>query len=233
MTVSLLDRTLIVPKRSITFLKAGRFKIVFTCDYFNLNVVVSGKFIIMGIGLSYHINTEFCPSLCCNCVFFANQLINETDRLNVSFQVDSTHFHVEKSITDAASASSGGTEVGVEVTYEPSRLGDTRGTLTVFSAVGGEYVFPLFGHCSPPKPQGPYSINLALLHRSHSRMYFHTQHSSPFVWTVLMSRQARVFAEKRSTMSLSALRETMVVPRPRAWEDLWSRALGVQVALEM
>ena len=134
---------------------------------------------------------------------------------------------MEKSITDAASASSGGTEVGVEVTYEPSRLGD--------SAVGGEYVFPLFGHRSPPKPQGPYSINLALLHRSHSRMYFHTQHSSPFVWTVLvlMSRQARVYAEKRSTMSLSALRETMVVPRPRAWEDLWSHALGVQVALEM
>ena len=47
------------------------------------------------------------------------------------------------------------------------------------------------------------------------------------------SRQARVFAEKRSTMSLSALRETMVVPRPRAWEDLWSRALEVQVVLEM
>lgn len=71
--------------------------------------------------------------------------------------MDSTDFHVEKSIT-AASASSGGTEVGVDVTYEPSRLGDTRATLTIFSAVGGEYVFPLFGHCSPPKPQGPYSI---------------------------------------------------------------------------
>lgn len=64
---------------------------------------------------------------------------------------------MEKSIT-AASASSGGTEVGVEVTYEPARLGDTRGTLTVASPLGGEYVFPLFGHCAPPKPQGPYSI---------------------------------------------------------------------------
>lgn len=58
--------------------------------------------------------------------------------------MDNTDFHVEKNIT-AASASSGGTEVGVEVTYEPSRLGDTRATLTVFSPVGGEYVFPLFG----------------------------------------------------------------------------------------
>ena len=51
--------------------------------------------------------------------------------------MDNTDFHVEKSIT-AASASSGGTEVGVKVTYEPSRLGNMRGTLTVFSAVGGE-----------------------------------------------------------------------------------------------
>ena len=25
----------------------------------------------------------------------------------------------------------------------------------------------------------------------------------------------------------------MVVPRPHAWEDLWSRALEVQVVLEM
>ena len=132
--------------------------------------------------------------------------------------MDSTDFHVEKSIA-AASASSGGTEVGVEVTFEPSRLGDTCGTLTVFSAVGCEYVFPLFGHCSPPKPQRPYSIKAG------------ATTSIPFI--VLMSRQARVFAEKRSTMSLSALRETMVVPRPRAWEDLWSRAPGVQVVLEM
>ena len=59
----------------------------------------------------------------------------------LSLKVDNTDFHVEKNIT-AASASSGGTEVGVEVTYEPSRLGDTRATLTVFSPVGGEYVFP-------------------------------------------------------------------------------------------
>jgi len=72
-------------------------------------------------------------------------------------QVDNSDFHVEKTIT-AASASSGGTEVGVDVTYEPVRLGDTRATLTVQSPVGGEYIFPLFGHCSAPKPQGPYSI---------------------------------------------------------------------------
>ncbi|XP_068693384.1 hydrocephalus-inducing protein homolog [Montipora foliosa] len=87
----------------------------------------------------------------CRFVNFAKSKVEYTCK------VDNADFHVEKGIT-AASASSGGTEVGVEVTYEPFRLGDTRATLTVFSAIGGEYVFPLFGHCSPPKPQGPYSI---------------------------------------------------------------------------
>ena len=94
---------------------------------------------------------------------------------------------MEKSIA-AASASSGGTEVGVEVTYEPSCLGDTRGTLTVFSAVGGECVFPLFGRCSPPKPQRPYSIKAG------------ATTSIPFI--VLMSRPSESIREKRSTMSL-------------------------------
>ena len=86
----------------------------------------------------------------------------ETDLFTLSkrfLQVDNNDFHVEKSIT-AASAASGGHEVSVDVTYEPARLGDSRGTLTVTSTVGGEYVFPLFGHCLPPKPQGPYSIKI-------------------------------------------------------------------------
>ena len=65
---------------------------------------------------------------------------------------------MEKSIT-AASAPSGGTEVGVEVTgYEPSRLGDTRGALSVFSVAGGEYVFLLFGHCSAPPRQASRTV---------------------------------------------------------------------------
>ena len=86
---------------------------------------------------------------------------------------------MEKSIA-AASASSGGTEVGVEVTYGPSRLGDTRGTLTVVSAVGGEYVVPLFGHCSPPKPQGPYSIKAgAITSIPFKNVFSHTTQDSP------------------------------------------------------
>ena len=71
--------------------------------------------------------------------------------------MDSSEFLVEKSV-NAASAASGGSEVSVDVTFEPSRLGDCHAVLTVASAIGGEYSFPLHGHCLPPKPQGPYTI---------------------------------------------------------------------------
>lgn len=46
----------------------------------------------------------------------------------------------------------------MDVTFEPSHLGDAHATLTVSSSIGGEYNFPIFGHCLPPKPQGPYTI---------------------------------------------------------------------------
>lgn len=72
-------------------------------------------------------------------------------------QVDNVDFHVERSIT-AASASSGGTEVNVEVIYEPSCLGNSRATLLLTSPMGGDYAFPLYGYAAPPKPQGPYTI---------------------------------------------------------------------------
>ncbi|XP_078688637.1 hydrocephalus-inducing protein-like [Branchiostoma floridae x Branchiostoma belcheri] len=72
-------------------------------------------------------------------------------------KVDNSDFHVEKTV-NAAPGSQGGTEVGIDVTYEPSKLGQSRATLTVSSAVGGEYTFPLVGNCLAPKPQGPYTI---------------------------------------------------------------------------
>ena len=71
--------------------------------------------------------------------------------------MDNTDFHVDRSVA-AAPGSASGTEVAVDVSFEPSRLGEQRGNLTVTSIVGGEYVFPLFGMCTPPKPQGPYII---------------------------------------------------------------------------
>ena len=71
--------------------------------------------------------------------------------------MDNPEFHVERSIT-AASASSGGIEVSVEATFEPSRLGNARGNLHVTSPTGGDFLFPLYGFAAPPKPQGPYTI---------------------------------------------------------------------------
>lgn len=66
-------------------------------------------------------------------------------------------FVVDKSVT-VAPPGIGGTEVGVEVTFEPSHLGDTHAMLVISSNSGGEYSFPLYGHCLPPKPQGPFVI---------------------------------------------------------------------------
>jgi hydrocephalus-inducing protein len=41
----------------------------------------------------------------------------------------------------------------VDVTFEPSQIGESRATLIVSSDTGGEYTFPLFGTSITPKPQ--------------------------------------------------------------------------------
>ncbi|KAM6223795.1 hydrocephalus-inducing protein homolog [Rhynchocyon petersi] len=66
-------------------------------------------------------------------------------------------FHTER-VINAAPGAQGGTEVSVEVLFEPSHLGETKGTLTLSSLTGGEYIIPLFGMALPPKPQGPFLI---------------------------------------------------------------------------
>ena len=72
-------------------------------------------------------------------------------------QTNCADFQTEKSIS-MAPASPGGSEVSVEVTYEPCQLGEARATLQLSSPVGGEYSIPLFGLALPPKPQGPFPI---------------------------------------------------------------------------
>jgi hydrocephalus-inducing protein len=88
-------------------------------------------------------------------------------KLDYSCRIDSTEFSVEKTVSAPAGISrknsndlaiNGGVEVCIDVIYEPSRLGDTRTQLIVSSPVGGDYVCPLFGHCTSPKPQGPIII---------------------------------------------------------------------------
>ncbi|NWX91311.1 HYDIN protein, partial [Nothoprocta pentlandii] len=99
----------------------------------------------------------FCTALGSNQTLtakFINYIRQKTDYV---LQLDCADFQVEKTLSVAA-ASVGGSEVSVEVTHEPSRLGETRATLLLSSPLGGDYSIPLFGLAVPPKPQGPFQI---------------------------------------------------------------------------
>ncbi|CAN2389289.1 axonemal central apparatus assembly [Pristimantis euphronides] len=74
-----------------------------------------------------------------------------------SCKVDNSDFHVEKMVM-AAPGSQGGSEVSVEVTFEPIQLGESRAVLHISSPLGGEYTIPIFGSAMAPKPQGPIQI---------------------------------------------------------------------------
>lgn len=49
-------------------------------------------------------------------------------------------------------------EVNADVTYEPSQLGEVRGTLTISTPACSDYTFPVVGFGELPKPQGPYQV---------------------------------------------------------------------------
>lgn len=51
-----------------------------------------------------------------------------------------------------------GSEVSIEVNFEPSFQGDNQMLMQVTSPTWGDYTIPLIGHCLPPKPQGPFII---------------------------------------------------------------------------
>ncbi|XP_069822484.1 hydrocephalus-inducing protein homolog isoform X3 [Dendropsophus ebraccatus] len=74
-----------------------------------------------------------------------------------SCKVDNPDFHVDK-VVMAAPGSQGGSEVSLEVTYEPVQLGESRTVLHISSPLGGDYAIPLFGSAMAPKPQGPIQI---------------------------------------------------------------------------
>ncbi|CAM4581517.1 unnamed protein product [Leuciscus chuanchicus] len=74
-------------------------------------------------------------------------------------KMNNPNFTVEKNIK-AAAGNQTGTDISVPVHFEPCQVGDIQSQLTISSDVGGEYVFPLFGTCTPPKPQGPLAIGL-------------------------------------------------------------------------
>ncbi|XP_048371298.1 hydrocephalus-inducing protein homolog [Sphaerodactylus townsendi] len=86
------------------------------------------------------------------------KFVNYTrQKTEYSTKIDSPDFHVDKVIS-AAAGSQTGTEVNVEVTFEPCQLGEMRGTLVLSSVIGGDYTIPLCGTSVLPKPQGPFQI---------------------------------------------------------------------------
>ncbi|XP_071313817.1 hydrocephalus-inducing protein homolog isoform X2 [Trachinotus anak] len=78
-------------------------------------------------------------------------------RTEYSCKTDCPDFTVDKSV-GASPGFQAGSEVSVEVSFEPHQLGEVRGELSLSSGSGGEYIFPLHGICLPPKAQGPFSI---------------------------------------------------------------------------
>ena len=57
----------------------------------------------------------------------------------VTAQIDSTEFQVDKSLT-VVSIGSTGTEATVEVTYEPTSMGESLATLIISSATGASHI---------------------------------------------------------------------------------------------
>nr|XP_033799169.1 hydrocephalus-inducing protein homolog isoform X3 [Geotrypetes seraphini] len=99
----------------------------------------------------------FCTALGSSQVLSVKFMNYARQKAEYSCKIDSIEFHVEK-VIHAAPGSQGGTEISVEVTYEPSQLGQTQATLFISSPTGGDYTFPLVGSSVPPKPQGPIQI---------------------------------------------------------------------------
>ncbi|XP_030060864.1 hydrocephalus-inducing protein homolog [Microcaecilia unicolor] len=99
----------------------------------------------------------FCTALGSSQVLSVKFMNYIRQKSEYSCKIDSSDFHVEK-IIHAAPAAQGGTELSVEVTYEPSQLGETQAALFISSPTGGDYIFPLVGTSLSPKPQGPIQI---------------------------------------------------------------------------
>ncbi|XP_069073573.1 hydrocephalus-inducing protein homolog [Pleurodeles waltl] len=132
---------------------------------------VTGRLILQSAELGtfqYELNLKATPAKPEKTLYFrtplgSNQILSAKftnyTRQKVEYicKTDNSDFHVEK-VINAAPGSQGGTEVNVEVTYEPIQLGESRAVLSISSPVGGEYTIPLIGTAVAPKPMGPIVI---------------------------------------------------------------------------
>ena len=51
-----------------------------------------------------------------------------------------------------------GTEVSIDISFEPSCLGESRAILIVESTEGGKYECMLYGKSKFPQPKGPFKF---------------------------------------------------------------------------
>ena len=130
---------------------------------------------------------------------FTNYSRQKTD---YACRVDNGEFHCEKTVS-AAPGWPAGTPVSMELSYEPSTLGEARGTLHVTSALGGEYVFPLFGSCTAPRPQGPFGVKAGGSTTISFRNVF--AQTTTFVCQVRHPSHTLLFPRPSLTLSLCSL----------------------------
>ncbi|XP_068084802.1 hydrocephalus-inducing protein homolog [Anabrus simplex] len=126
-------------------------------------------------------------------------------------KVDNPDFRVEKVVSGAASH-----KATVEVIFEPSSLGNSQGTLFVTS-VAGDFVFPLYGVCTQPKPQGP------LIIRPGTPLVIHFKNIFSEVKTFSMYVDQPLFTLKNSSETVKARKEfriTITMPSMKSLERL-------------
>uniref|UniRef100_A0A8C9LFZ1 HYDIN n=1 Tax=Pavo cristatus TaxID=9049 RepID=A0A8C9LFZ1_PAVCR len=99
----------------------------------------------------------FCATLGSNQTITTKIMNYNRQKTEYILQTDCADFLTEKTIS-MPPACLGGSEVSVEVIYEPCQLGESRATLQLLGPPGGEYSIPLFGLALPPRPQGPFLI---------------------------------------------------------------------------
>jgi len=100
-----------------------------------------------------------------------------------------------------------GSEVIVEIRFEPQALGPVRDTLTISSGEGGTYVCTLHGVCDPPRPQGPYNVQPGKDASIQFKNVFNEVHEFNFVvdnsdFAVSGQTSQKVEARKATTVSI-------------------------------
>jgi hydrocephalus-inducing protein len=78
-------------------------------------------------------------------------------RVAAVFRVDFAHDF-------AAAGTEDGTEVSVDVRFEPTGLGERSGRLLLSSPSAGEFICILKGSAQPPRPQGPIEVKVCRRH---------------------------------------------------------------------